>query len=198
VNGISHLERVDGMVRTRITIALASALLVGAVVATPAAGAIIIEGCSGTCGYWEVKDTGPTGPKGAVCGYEKISYDLDFISVRPPLMHGNYSNKSKVAWRYKVRRATTSGGSYSTFYTSTWQTAMANNAIPAYAGQGFSRRYWWAPENPTGFFDIWIELSWYNPAGSAVEGQGTANYEWFKKLWNGNSYVEMYRCLQDY
>jgi hypothetical protein len=186
------------MLRNRFVAALGFALVVGTVIAAPAAGATIIEGCYGTCGYWEVSDTGPTGPKGAVCGYEKGSYDLDFISVRPPLMHGNYSNKTKVAWRYKVRRAPSGGGSYSTFYTSTWQTAMANTSIPAYAGHGFSRRYWYAPENPTGFFDIWVDVAWYNAAGTSVVGQGQANYEWFKTQWNGNSSVAMGKCLQDW
>ena len=74
--------------------------------------------------------------------YEKPGQDLDEITVRPPLMHGYYSNKTKVAWRFKVRRASVGGGNFSTIYTSSWQTAMANDAIPVYAGQGFSRRAW--------------------------------------------------------
>lgn len=141
------------------------------VIAAPAGAAIVIEGCSGTCGYWEVKDTGPAGPKGAVCGYETASYDLDFISVRPPLMHGNYSYKTKVEWCFKVRRATSSGGSYSTIHTSTWQGAVANSATPAYAGNGFSRRWWYAPESPIGFFDIWTERS---PTTNGSSASGTA------------------------
>lgn len=188
--------------RTRARALLGIALALGVLVisASPVAAERILNDCTAgeTCGYWEVGDTGPgAGPAGAVCKYENGSFDLDFISIRPPLMHGAYSNKTPVEWRYKIRRQPVSGAQpFSVIYTSTWQSAMANDAIPAYAGSGFARRYWYAPENPHGFFQVLVEMRWKH--SGAVEGFVRVQYEWYKALWNGNSYKNNEYCLEDY
>jgi len=183
--------------RPRILVALCFALLAGGSMAAPTAAATIIEGCYGTCGYWEVYDTSG-GLKGAVCKYETGSYDLDFISVRPPLMHGPYSYKTKVQWRYKIYRSTNFGGTWSVYRKSTWQSAMANDAIPANVGSGFTRRVWGAPDpNPTGWFKVQIFLRWLNSGGSSI-GVGVAEYDHYQGKWNGSSDYRSDYCLQDW
>lgn len=181
----------------RFLIAFGFALSSLAVIAAPAMAETVIEGCSGSCGYWEVYDTGPTGMKGAVCVYETgSSHDLDKITIRPPLMHGNYSTKTKVGWRYKIRRADVNVGTFHTIYTSSWQTAMANDSIPAYGGHWFSRRAWTAPENPHGFFDVWVELTWWHHG--SVEGSALVEYDWYKAQRGSSSYTDNEYCLEDY
>lgn len=181
----------------RFGAALALALTMLGGIALPVSAETVLVNCNGTCGYWEVKDTGPTGPKGAVCVYETgSSYDLDKITIRPPLMHGNYSTKTKVAWRFKVRRADVNVGTFHTIYTSSWQTATANDAIPVYEGSGFSRRAWMAPEGPHGFFDIWTELAWYH--NGSQEGFARVEYDWYKAMRGSSSYTDNEYCLEDY
>jgi hypothetical protein len=184
------------MLRLRVMFALGLALAATGALAVPAAAETVLIECNGTCGYYEVKDTGPTGPKGAVCVYEKPGYDLDKITVRPPLMHGNYPGKTKVAWRYKIRRASTGGGSFSTIYTSSWQTAMASETNPVSAGDGFSRRAWMASENPNGFFDVWTELRWDH--NGSQEGFARVEYDWYKALRGSQSYTNNEYCLEEY
>jgi hypothetical protein len=174
-------------------------LSVGLLVAStvPVAGETVLNNCSGTCGDWQVSDMGPTGPKGAVCKYEKTSFDLDFISVRPPIMHGPFAQKTKVQWQYKILRSTNSGSSWGTEYTSTWQTAMANTTDAAYAGSGFARRYHYVAENPTGFRKVRVYLRWKNAAGSNI-GTAAAEYDWYQRMWNGQSQADMEYCIQDW
>jgi hypothetical protein len=180
----------------RFLVAIALAVSSVVVVTAPAAAYRELVPCTGTCGYWEAYDYS-TGQKGAVCGYEKVSQDLDFISVRPPLMHGNYPTYTKVGWRFKIRRQSLApGATFNTIFTSSWQTAKANDAIPAYAGSGFSRRFWYAPENPTGHFQALVEMQWWH--SGSVEGFVRIQYEWYKALWKGNSYTNNEYCLQNY
>jgi hypothetical protein len=186
------------MLRNRFIAALGFALIAGTVIAAPAAAETVLNQCTGNCGYWEVKDQGPTGPKGAVCKYETASYDLDFISVRPPLMHGPWSYKTKVQWMFKIQRTTNFGGSWGNYYASSWQSAMANDAIPAYAGNGFSRRYWYAPDpNPTGWFRVRVYMRWKNTGGTTV-GTASVEYDNYRGMWNGNLDYRSDYCLQDW
>lgn len=173
--------------RLRSLMALVFAISSLAVVAAPAAAETVLASCSGTCGYYEVKDQWPDGPAGGVCKFERgPNYDLDLMSARPPLMHGYYSFKTKVKWRFKVRHASPNGSTaFSTIYTSSYQSALANNATPAYAGHGFARRYWYAPENPVGDFKLWIEMQWMN--NGQVEGFVRLEYDVYKKLSAGSS-----------
>lgn len=182
--------------RFRLLLALMLALSTLVVVAAPAAAETILVNCSGTCGSYQYGDTGPTGGKGAVCGYETGSYDLNFISVRPPLMHGPYSYNTPVQWKYKILRRPV-GGSWSIYYTSTWQSSKANDQIPAYAGHGFSRRFWYAPESPTGNYKVRVYLRWKSNAGTVI-GTASAEYDWYKRIWNGHSDVAMEYCIQDW
>lgn len=178
----------------RIIAALTVALTTLAVVAAPAMAETTLNMCTGTCGYYQYQDGGPTGPTGAVCKYEPASYDLDFISVRPPLMHGPYANKTKVEWRYKIYRSTNFGSTWRVNYTSSWQGAMANDAIPAYAGHGFSRRYWYASDpNPTGWFKVRVYLRWGGGSGKA-----SAEYDWYQRLWTNQVDFAQEYCLQDW
>jgi hypothetical protein len=182
----------------RLLLGLALAVSSLSVVAIPAAAETVLNSCTGTCGYWEVKDLGPVGGKGAVCKYETGSYDLDFISVRPPSMHGPYSYKTIVEWQYKILRSTNFGGFYLIYNTSTWQSAMANSAIPAYAGKGFARRYWYAPDpNPTGWFKVRVFMQWRNSGGGVI-GTASVEYDHYKGIWNGNSDHRSDYCLQDW
>lgn len=184
------------MLRNRFIAALGLALVIGAAVAAPASAETVIDPCSGTCGYWEVDDT--PGMHGAVCKYETGSYDLDWISVRAPLMHGPYSNKTTVQWKFNILRSTNFGGSYTGIYNSSWQTAMANNSIPAYQGSGFARRTWYASDpNPTGWFKVRLLLWWKNGAGNVV-GKVKVEYDYYQGKWNGISDTRNEYCLQDW
>ena len=183
-------------IRLRALIALAVALTCVAAFAAPAAAETTLVNCNGTCGYYEYGDTGPSGGKGAVCKYETSSYDLDFISVRPPSMHGPFPYDTVVQWKYKIYRKP-SGGSWSVYFTSTWQGDRADDAIPAYAGHGFERRYWYAPESPTGLYKVRMYLRWKNLAGNVI-GTASAEYDWYQRLWNGNTSVGMEYCIQDW
>lgn len=182
----------------RILAALTIALTTLAVVAAPAMAETTLNMCTGNCGYYEYKDGGPSGPKGAVCKYETASYDLDFISVRPPLMHGPYAYKTKVGWQYKIYRSKNFGSTWSVYKASTWQTAKANDAIPVYAGHGLSRRYWYAPDpNPTGWFKVRVYLRWWSGSGSVI-GNASAEYDWYQRLWTNQVDVAQQYCIQDW
>jgi len=179
-------------------IALAFAFGTLAVVVPAASADIVLTQCSGTCGYWEVADSGPSRMKGAVCIYANSgSAPLDEITVRPPLMHGNYSNKTKVGWRFKIQREAPSGATFNTIFTSAYQTAKADDQIPAYAGHGFSRGAWIASSTPTGFYRVWIEMQWWH--NGAVEGFARDQYQWYKAIRSGHpSYVDESYCLDSY
>jgi len=168
-----------------------------AVVAAPAMAETTIVACNGTCGYYQVTDMDPGG-KGAVCVYQtSYPYELNKITVRPPLMHGNYSTKTKVGWRFNVLRKNVNGGTWSSIYTSTYQTALANDAIPAYAGHGFSRRAWTAPAHPAGYYyRVAIEMQWWR--SGSVKGYAKVKYDWYKGLSGTNSNVQETYCLASY
>ena len=184
------------MLRKRIVAALGLALVVGTFAAGPVSAETVINSCSGTCGYWEVYDT--SGMTGAVCKYETGSYDLDWISVRPPLMHGPYSTKTKVQWKFNILRSTNFGGSYTGIYNSPWQVALADTSIPAYDGSGFSRRTWYASDpNPTGWFKVRLLLWWKNSAGNVV-GKVKVEYDYYQGKWNGNTDTRNEYCIEDW
>jgi hypothetical protein len=159
--------------------------------AAPAAAETVLVSCNGTCGYYEVKDQGPTGPKGAVCAYDSNAM-LKFISVRPPLMHGNYPYKTKVGWRFKIRNSPTGSAPWSTIFTSSWQYAKADDAIPAYAGKGFERRYWYSPSPPSGQHLVWIEMGWWR--NGSREGFARVQYDHYTWLYNGNRGYQPVDC----
>ena len=185
------------MLRNRFIAAFGLALVIGASVAAPAAAETVIDPCSGNCGYWEVYDTHP-GNKGGICKYETGSYDLDWIKIRPPLMHGPYSAKTKVQWKFNILRSTNFGSTYTGIFNSSWQVAMANTAIPAREGSGFSWRTWYASDpNPTGWFKVRILLRWKNAAGNTV-GNMKIEYDHYQRKWSGSSNHGLDYCLQDW
>jgi hypothetical protein len=184
------------MLRNRFMAALGFALIAGTVIAAPVGAATPIVMCSGTCGNYVLTDSSTN--KGAVCKYETASYDLDYISVRPPKMYGHYSNNTGVRWMFKILRSTNFGAGWKVYYASTWQNAMASKTNAAYAGHGFSRRTWNAPDpNPTGWFKVRVFMNWKNSGGSVV-GNASAEYDYYKGKWNGFSDDRSDYCIQDW
>jgi hypothetical protein len=174
----------------RASVTLLIALSAVIVLASPVSALTELVACNGTCGYSEEYDE-EVGRRGANCFYETGSIHLDKITVRPPLMHGNYPQDTKVEWRFKILRRPPLG-SFSRIYTSSWQSAKANDSTPAYAGNGFSRRTWTAPENPLGDYKVWVEERWWH--GGSVEGFRRVEYDWYKLKWSGKTRVEEDRC----
>jgi hypothetical protein len=183
--------------RLRSLMALAFAISSLAVFAAPAAAETVLVPCSGTCGYWEVYDAS-VGKKGAVCVYaNSYPYQLNSITVRPPLMHGYYTPKTKVGWRFIVQRKNVNGGAWSSRFTSSYQTALASDSIPANVGSGFSRRAWNAPANPAGYYyRILIEMQWWH--NGSVEGFLRLKYDWYKRLSGNNTDTQPNYCLASF
>ncbi len=181
----------------RIAFGLLMAVGLLAAGAIPASAETVLNNCTGNCGDWQVNDMGPIGGKGAVCKYEKNSFDLDFISVRPPIMHGPFAQKTKVQWQYKILRSNNFGSTWTAEHTSDWQTAMANTTDAAYAGSGFARRYHYVAENPTGFRKVRVFLRWKNSGGSNI-GTASVEYDWYQRMWNGTSQADQEYCIQDW
>ncbi len=182
----------DKRSKIRVLLAISVAVATMVLAVQPVAAARILKE-DGNWGYYELYDE-MVGRKGANCIYETGSQDLDKITIRAPLMHGDYPQNTKVEWRFKIRRNPPGPANpFSTIFTSSWQTDRANDAIPA---DDFTRRSWTAPESPTGFFQVLIEMRWWH--GGSVEGFVRAQYEWYKAKWSGISYVNNEYCLQDY
>jgi hypothetical protein len=85
---------------------------------------------------------------------------------------------------------------FQTIYASSWQTAKANDAIPANVGSGFSRRTWMAPSSPKGYFRVLIEMQWWNHG--SVEGFVQLKYDWYTAIRGGSNYTNPDYCLQSY
>ena len=193
--------------RFRMVFALVFAVAAGAVGAAPAMAETQLHGCTrnsgssamGACSDWEVYDAS-VGKKGAVCVYaSSYPYKLNRITVRPPLMHGAYTQKSKVGWRFIVQRMSNGGGSWNSIFTSSYQTALANDAIPAYVGHGFSRRAWSAPSNPgMYFYRILIDLQWWAKNSGPVEGYIPLKYDWYKRISGNNTDTQPNYCLPSF
>lgn len=183
--------------RVRLLLALCFALTSVAAFAAPASAETILSPCSGNCGSWEVYD-GDVGKKGANGIYAtNYPYELNKITVRAPLMHGDHPTKSQVGWRFKIQRMPVGGGSWSTRYTSTYQTAQADDAIPAYSGHGFSRRSWFAPNDPSGYYyRVLIDMRWKH--NGSVEGTLSLKYDWYKAKSGNNTYTNPNYLLASY
>ena len=182
----------------RILIALSLAIAGSTLLAFPASAAEILNDCSGTCGEYQYGDDEPPPQYGANCIYETGSFDLDRMSARPPIVHGPFTSKSMVGWRMKVLRSNNFGSSWTVEYKSGWDTAMASQSIAAYAGSGFARQTYTVPENPVGWRKIQVNIRWWNLSGSSVVGRAKAEYNSYKRLWNGNSDAGTDHCIQDW
>ena len=181
------------MLRNRFLTALGFALVVGTFLAAPASA----TSCSGVCGSFSVTDT--TSKKGAICKYETGSYDLDWISVRPPKMFGPYASMTKVTWYFKIYRSKDFGSSWQTAFVSTEQVAMASNTSAASLGNGFTRRTWNAPDpNPTGWFKLGVIMRWKNAANNYIGSNGPIYYHHYMGQWNGFTDSRTDYCLQDW
>lgn len=181
----------------RVALGLVFAMSALGVLAAPAAAETVTQPCSGNCGYWEVYDAAAP-LRGGSCFYAgSYPYKLTSMTARAPLMHGDYSTKTKVGWRFKIQRQGNGGGAWSTIYTSGYQTAMANDSIPAYNGHGFSRRAWNAPSNPAGYhYRIALDLKWWKANGT-VDGTLSLKYDWYKRQRSGGGKdVQPGHCLQ--
>jgi hypothetical protein len=158
----------------------------------------ILVDCTGTCAFYELYDEMDT-KRGAHCLYEAANPgDLDVITVRPPQMHGlaTAPAKSKVQWRFHIRRQAPGGSTFVAIHKSSWQTSKANDQEVANAGDGFSRRRWVAPENVSGFYQVVVQLRWW--LNGSQQGRVTAQYEWYKAKRSGNSYINNEYCLEEY
>jgi hypothetical protein len=184
--------------RMRLLIAMSAALTSLGVLAAPASAEVVQVECNGRCGYYEVKDAGTASQAGAQCNYgTSYPYKLKSIKVRPPLMHGDYAAKTKVGWRYRIQRKPINGGNWSPIAISSYQTAMASDSIPAYAGSGFTFRKWFAPNNPAGYYyRAVIELQWWK--NGSVEGYARVRYEWYRRVSGMNDDFAMNYCIQSY
>ncbi|HUR16187.1 MAG TPA: hypothetical protein VMZ33_02780 [Candidatus Limnocylindrales bacterium] len=183
--------------RARMLLALCFALTSIGVVAAPASAESVMVACNGRCGYYEVRDSGP-GNAGAQCNYgTSYPYKLTSIKVRPPLMHGDYPTKTKVGWSYRIQRRPVGGGNWAPISISGYQTALANDAIPAYAGSGFTFRRWFAPSNPAGYqYRVVIELQWWK--NGSVEGYARVRYTWYHRVSGTNDDTQPNYCIQSF
>jgi hypothetical protein len=181
----------------RIVVALALSIIAVSALAGPAAAETITQPCSGKCGDWQVDDSAMP-KRGANCVYgTSYPYKLNKITIRPPIMHSYYSSSTKVQWRYMIQRKNVNGGSWNTYYTSTYQSAEATKAMAAYAGNGFSRRTWNAPSNPAGYFyRVALLLRWWDNGGP--EGSLGLRYEWYKAIRGNSTHNSTGYCLQSY
>jgi len=180
----------------RIVLGLVFSISALAVVAAPAAAETVTQTCQGTCGDWQVDDSAAP-RRGGSCFYQtSYPYNLKSMSVRPPLMHGNYSNKTKVGWRFLIQRKSTNGGSWNTAYTSTYQTAKANDMIPAYDGHGFSRRSYTITHASGYYWRIALDLRWWH--NGSVEGTLKLKYDWYKRERGNTTDVQSQYCLQSF
>jgi len=182
--------------RLRLTIVSVIALSAVFAVGVMPAAAAVDSGCSGKCGYYQVDDS-MTMP-GAKCTYgTSYPYKLREISVRPPLMHGWYANKTPVAWRFRIQRKPNSSGSFNNLFTSGYQQSTASDSIPAYANHGFSRRTWDAPNNPNGYrYRVLLDLIWKK--NGMVEGRAHIRYEVYNRVSGMNTDKATGYCIQSF
>jgi hypothetical protein len=195
-----HRKAVEGYLMfkrsaLRASLALTFALSSLVVVAVVPATAAVDSGCVGKCGYYEVYDS--MSMPGAKCVYRtSYPYNLKEISVRPPLMHGDYINKTPVAWRFRVQRQSVGGGSWSNYFTSSYQQSTASDSIPAYANHGFSRRTWTASGVNMKRFRIVLDLRWKR--NGSVEGTAKVRYTVYNKVRGNDSDKVNDYCIQSY
>lgn len=172
-----------------MAVAVAAALMA----AQPVAAARILVDCTGDCADYELYDE-QVGRRGANCLYEAANPgELNKITVRAPQMHGLATDPmtSRVEWRFKIRRNPPGGGNtFNTIFTSSWQKDQANDQFVG----DFTRRPWTAPEGVTGFYQVFIEMQWWQ-AGSP-QGFIRAQYEWYKAKRPGlTPYINNEYCL---
>ena len=75
----------------------------------------------------------------------------------------------------------------------------AHDSHDANGVAGFSRtreRTWYASENPVGKFLVWVEMRWVRNGN--VEGFARVEYDWYKMLWDGNSYAQDEYCWNNF
>lgn len=174
----------------RLTPLLGAALALMVAAAPVAAEDLISQ--SGTYGKADIADFADGGGQGATCTYENnSSKELDTIKVRGPKVWGNASGKRWVGWRYVIQRATEFEGAFSTYRTSSWVKAKASKTAPVQ----FATRTWTAPEDPTGFFRVRVQIRWYEPGSSTkVMGRMTLQDAWYKVKRGSKSAVHMGQC----
>ena len=189
--------RVQVLKMKRLRLAMMSVIALSAVfvIGVAPVGAAVDSGCSGKCGYYEVYDTWSM--PGAKCTYQtSYPYNLKEISVRPPLMHGWYSYKTPVAWRFRIQRKPVSSGSFSNWFISTYQQTTASDSIPAYANHGFTRRAK-SISNPNGYqFRVWIDLQWKK--NGSVEGSAHVRYQVYNRVRGMTSNKADNYCIQSF
>jgi hypothetical protein len=182
----------------RVIVAMALALATGILAAQPVAAArhLYTTGDIGSFDEFNFRDY-DDGPYGANCIYETgSSDDLERITVRAPInVHGlaTHPNWSKVEWRFKIRRNSPGPGTFQTIFTSSWQTDLANDQ---YVADDFTRRPWIAPANPSGFYQVLIEVRFWKQG--SVHGFTRWQYEWYKAKRGSGVYENNEYCFAEY
>ena len=183
--------------RVKLILATAVAASSIAVWAAPAAAATVTQACTGICGSWHVTDAA-TKP-GAVCFYYYGENDniLEEIDTRPPKMYGHYTFKTTVAWRLRIQRRPASGTVWTTFYTSSYETAAASSTAPAHDGHGFSYGDIGLPQFGATYWRVVLDLHWIHHR--SVEGSMSVRYEWYEKLKDSGPHKTAHnRCASTY
>ena len=182
----------------RILIAVGTAIAALAVSVAPASAARELQ-TTGDIGSFDENNFRDQfgGPYGANCIYETGgSDDLDRITVRAPInVHGLAADPaySQVEWRFKIRRQPPTSMTFQTIFTSSWQSDRANDNFVA---DDFTRRAWNAPNNPSGFYQVLIEVRfWYQ---GRVDGFTRWQYEWYKAKRGNASYDNNEYCFSEY
>jgi len=186
---------------TRRATLLGPVLMALVLVAQPAAATYRVSE-SGVHGPYEILDT-PT-DRGAKCFYETSKTSgknvLDRINIRPPLNVHSYDYGAGdpdqwVGWRYIIQRDTNFDGDYGDLYKSSWIKDKANESIPA----EFSRRTWYASENPRGNYRVRIVIRWYEPGSSTVEsGKVVHQLDYYQAIKGSSTKDRMGSCYRDW
>ena len=176
----------------RVTSAALLALASVALLAAPVGAWTTRISCNGNCGAWALYDNAPPPPDGATCKYSS-DYFLHAISVRPPKMNGDYATRTPVAWRFKIRHASSASGPWATIFTSSWQNSTASLGAAAYPGHGFSQRTW-NVASPSNLYMVWVEMAWYH-SGSR-EGFARGEVDSYRLLYNGGTSQNVEYCTE--
>lgn len=158
----------------------------------------------------ESGDHGPYGTRdteldpGARCFYETNKTNgknvLDRINIRPPVSvlsydYGAGNPNQWVGWRYIIQRDTDLNGSFSTLFKSSFVKDKANETDSA----EFSRRTWYAGENPRGNYRVRIVIRWYEPGSSSVEsGKVVHQLDYYRAIKGSSTKDRMGSCYRDW
>jgi hypothetical protein len=157
---------------------------------------------SGDHGPYETQDTDLD--PGAKCFYESNKTNgknvLDGINIRPPLSvlsydYGAGNPNQSVGWRYIIQRDSDANGTFSDLFKSSFVKDKANETHSA----GFSRRTWYASENPQGNYRVRIVIRWYELGSSSVQsGKVVHQLDYYRAIKGSSNKERMGSCYRDW